>query len=319
MRQPGTILIYSVYRSDIARFEKLLASALPDVPIHCATSLDEAAPHLADAGILYGWGFPAEMLKNMPRLRWVQKMGAGVDEIIEQWPFGPEVALTRTAGELIAPRMAEYVLAAILEQALHLDTARSQERERKWSYFEVGTIRNLTIGIAGLGEIGSTISEAVRGLGANVIGWRRSQRNGPHSDKEFVGNADLPRFVGNCDVLVLVLPLTNETKNLFGDDVFTCCRRGAHIINVGRGGVINEAALLRAIDARIIGHATLDVFATEPLPIEHPFWENPHVTVTPHICGPLIPEDVVPHFLANYAAFLEGRPLKNVIDIERQY
>jgi glyoxylate/hydroxypyruvate reductase len=319
MRQGGSILVYSVYASDIPRFEQLLARGLPDVPIHCATSPEEAAPHFADACILYGWGFPPEMLKNMPRLRWVQKMGAGVDEIIKHWPFGPEVALTRTAGELIAPRMAEYVLAAILEQTLHLGTARAQQQNRKWSYFEVGTIRDLTVGIAGLGEIGSALAERVRGLGARVLGWRRSRRDCPCVDQVFVGNPDLPRFVGNSDVLILVLPLTKETKNLFADDLFARCRRGTHIINVGRGGAIDEAALLRAIDAQIIGHATLDVFATEPLPADHPFWENPHVTVTPHICGPLVPEDVVPHFLANYAAFVEGRPLKNVIDIERQY
>lgn len=107
MRQGGPILVYSIYRSDIVRFGNLLARTLPDVAIHCATSPEEAAPHLADACILYGWGFPPEMLKNMPRLRWVQKMGAGVDEIIEHWPFGPDVVLTRTAGELIAPRMTE--------------------------------------------------------------------------------------------------------------------------------------------------------------------------------------------------------------------
>jgi glyoxylate/hydroxypyruvate reductase A len=319
MLQEGPILVYSVYASDIPRFEQLLARGLPDVPIHCATSPEEAAPHLADACILYGWGFPPEILKRMPRLRWVQKMGAGVDEIIKYWPFGPEVALTRTAGELIAPRMAEYVLAAIIEQTLHLGTARAQQQKRKWSYFEVGTIRDLTVGIAGLGEIGSALAEKVHGLGARVLGWRRSRRDCPCVDQVFVGNPDLPRFVGNSDVLILVLPLTKETKNLFTDDLFARCRRGTHIVNVGRGGVIDEPALLRAIDAQLIGHATLDVFATEPLPPDHPFWENPHVTVTPHICGPLVPEDVVPHFLANYAAFVEGRPLKNVIDIDRQY
>ncbi len=319
MRQGGAILVYSIYRSDIARFGDLLARALPDVAIHCATSPQEASPHLPEAEILYGWGFPPEMLKNMPRLRWVQKMGAGVDEIIEDWPFGPEVLLTRTAGELIAPRMTEYVLAAILDQTLDLATARSQQQQRYWSYYEVGTIRNLTIGIAGLGEIGSAVARAVRGLGARVIGWRRSERACTFVEEVFAGTAALPRFVGSCDVLVLVLPLTRETKGLFGTDLFACCRRGTHVINVGRGGVIDEAALLDALDSRLLGHATLDVFANEPLAPEHPLWGHPHVTVTPHICGPLVPEDVVPHFLRNYSAFLNGCPMKNIIDMERQY
>jgi glyoxylate/hydroxypyruvate reductase len=319
MQRPGPILVYSIYRSDIARFERLLARALPDVPIHCAGSLEEAAPYLDETAILYGWGFPPEMLERMPKLRWLQKMGAGVDEIIEHWPFGPHVLLTRTDGKLIAPRMAEYVLGAILDKSMRFDAARAQQHERHWAYFKAGSVRNLTVGIAGVGEIGSMVAQAVRALGARVVGWRRSQQASSSVDELFAGNDALPRFIGACDVIVLVLPLTKETKNLFGADAFACCRRATHIINVGRGGVINEAALLAAIAAGVVGHATLDVFATEPLARDHPFWGNSRVTITPHVCGPLVPEDVAPHFLANYAAFASGRPLKNVIDLERQY
>src|SRR5712691_11031874 len=106
MHRPGPLLVYSIYHSDIARFERLLARALPEISIHCASSPEQAAPYLDNAVILYGWGFPPEMLERMPKLRWLQKMGAGVDEIIEHWPFGPEVVLTRTDGKRIAPRMA---------------------------------------------------------------------------------------------------------------------------------------------------------------------------------------------------------------------
>jgi glyoxylate/hydroxypyruvate reductase A len=285
MRRPGPILVYSIYQSDIARFERLLARALPDVSIHCASSPQQATPYLDDAVILYGWGFPPEMPARMRKLRWLQKMGAGVDEIIEHWPFGSNVLLTRTDGKRIAPRMAEYVLGAILDKSVRFDAARAQQARRHWEFFEIGTIRNLTIGIAGLGEIGAMVADTLRPLGARVIGWRRSQRHSSSVDELFAGRDALPRFVGACDVVVLVLP----------------------------------QALLAAIAAKMVGHATLDVFAAEPLPPDHPFWENPHVTITPHICGPLVPEDVVPHFLANYAAFANGRPLQNVIDLERQY
>src|SRR5258708_13868438 len=123
MQRPGPILVYSIYHSDIARFDRLLARELPDISIHCASSPEQAAPYLDDAVILYGWGFPPEMLERMPKLRWLQKMGAGVDEIIEHWPFGPHVLLTRTHGKLIAPRMAEYVLAAILDTSMRFTIA----------------------------------------------------------------------------------------------------------------------------------------------------------------------------------------------------
>jgi glyoxylate/hydroxypyruvate reductase len=317
MQRPGPILVYSIYRSDIPRFERLLARALPEVSIRCASSPEQAAPYLAQTVILYGWGFPAEMPQQMPQLRWLQKMGAGVDEIIAGLPA--HVLLTRTAGRLIAPRMAEYVVGAILDQTARFDVARVQQQRRRWEFFEIGSIRDLTVGVAGVGDIGSIVAQTLRTLGARVVGWRRSAAPAPAVDELFAGTAALPRFLGASNVVVLVLPLTKDTKNLFGAGLFARCRPGAHIINIGRGALIDEEALLAAIDAKIVGHATLDVFATEPLPPDHPFWDNPHVTITPHVCGPLVPEDVVPHFLANYAAFASGRPMQNVIDAERQY
>jgi len=172
MQQPSPILVYSIYRSDIPRFERLLARALPDVSIHCASSLEEAAPYLDEAVILYGWGFPPELPQRMQNLRWLQKMGAGVDEIIERWPLRANVILTRTAGKLIAPRMVEYVLGAILDRTLRFDAARAQQQRRQWEFFEIGSIRNLTIGVAGAGEIGSIVAQNLRALGARVLGWR---------------------------------------------------------------------------------------------------------------------------------------------------
>jgi glyoxylate/hydroxypyruvate reductase A len=319
MTAPGPVLLYSIYHSDIPRFERLLARALPDVPLRSASTPEEAAPYLESTAVLYGWGFPPEMLKKMPSLRWVQKIGAGVDEIIERWPFGRDVVLTRTDGKLIAPRMAEYVLGAILDKTLRFDRARRQKRERIWEFFEVDTIRNLAVGIAGVGEIGSAVADTLRRLGVHTLGWRRSSAACPAVDELFTGKAQLPRFVGACDVLVLVLPLTTQTKCLFGADIFARCRQGMHLINIGRGALIDEHALVSAIDTNVISHATLDVFTTEPLPDDHPFWSNPHVTITPHVCGPLVAEDVVPHFIANYEAFSRGRPLKHVIDLEKQY
>ena len=319
MRRTGPILVYSIHQSDLARFERLLARALPDVVIHSASSSNEAAPYLRDAAILYGWGFPPSMLHKMPSLCWLQKMGAGVDELLEDWPFGSDVLLTRTDGRLIAPRMAEYVLGAILDKIMRFDAARAQQRERRWSFFEAGTIRDLTIGIAGVGEIGATIAQTLRSLGTRVIGWRRTRKPSESVDKLFVGDGELPDFLGASDVLVLVLPLTKATRNLLGADLFRCCRRGTHIINIGRGNLLDERELLEAIAVNTVAHATLDVVSTEPLPPDHPFWGNPHVTITPHVCGPLVPEDIVAHFLANYAAFVRGQPLNNVIDLERQY
>jgi glyoxylate/hydroxypyruvate reductase A len=296
-----------------------LSAALPEVEIHYARSFEEAVPHLGRASILYGWDFPAELLSRMPKLRWVQKMGAGVDDIVAAWPRRPGLILTRTDGKLIAPRMSEYVLGAILDKSVGFNRARKQQAHRQWNFFEVGTIRSLTIGIAGVGEIGASVAATLRLLGAGVIGWRRTPVSSPAVEKVYVGNAALPEFLGRCDVVVLVLPLTRETERLLNMEVLNACRPGVHLINVGRGVILDEQDLLRAIDCGRVGHATLDVFGSEPLPQDHPFWANSHVTMTPHVCGPLVPADVVPHFVSNHVAFVAGKPLRHVVDLDRQY
>jgi glyoxylate/hydroxypyruvate reductase A len=319
MNKAGPVLVYSKYDWDLKRFDRILGEALPGVTVNYAGSPEQAQPYLADAQILYGWGFSSALLRAMPKLRWVQKMGAGVDDVVGDWPFGGDVILTRTDGRLIAARMVEYVVGAILDKTLRMDHARGLKAKRCWTYYEVGSIRQLTIGVAGLGEIGGEIARTLRSLGATVVGWRRSAVESDAVAELFVGDAALGDFAARCNVLVLVLPLTDKTKGIVGIDILQRLRPGAHVINVGRGGVLNEQALLDAIAAKRVDHATLDVFAVEPLPDAHPFWRNEQVTVTPHICGPLVPEDVAQHFIANFTAFSSGQPLRNVIDLRRQY
>lgn len=321
MRVPHpNLLVYTKYAGDISRFRGLLTRALPDITIAFAASAAEAEPHLRHANILYGWGFPAGMVERMPNLRWIQKMGAGVEDLIgKRWPFASSVVLTRTDGLLIAPRMVEYVVSAILRRTLRNDLLLELRAQRHWEYVETGSIRQHTVGIAGLGEIGTEIAAALGALGARCIGWKRTSAACPTVSRVFVGRGELTGFLSSCSVLVLVLPHTTETAGLIGATELAKVQRGCHLINVGRGGAVDEVALLAALDAGHLSHASLDVFAQEPLPEDHPFWSHPNVTMTPHISGPLIPEDVVPHFIANFHAFLQGRTLENVVAPERQY
>jgi len=259
------------------------------------------------------------MLRAMPKLRWVQKMGAGVDDLLPHWPPGTPVLLTRTDGRLIAPRMTEYVLWAILARTLRTDVAGRFRDERRWGYFEIGSVRQHTVGVAGVGEIGSGIARALRALGARVAGWRRTRAGCECVDELFCGDEQLRPFLAACSIVVLALPLTSATRRAIDASALAALRPDAHLINVGRGGVVDERALLEAIERGRLAHATLDVFESEPLPPDHPFWTHPRVTLTPHVSGPLIPEDIVPHFLDNVRAFDEGRPLRNVVNMERQY
>lgn len=318
-RGRADILVYSQYAEDLPRFEKILSRELPGVQIGYADSEVAATPHLAHARVLYGWGFPLTMAKAMPRLAWIQKMGAGVEDMVRDWPFGAAVALTRTDGRLIAPRMVEYVLCALLGRALGLHRAEELRAQRRWQYFELGSVRQHTVGIAGLGDIGSEIAKTVHRLGAGVVGWRRTDASCDAVDRVYAGPEQFHSFLSACSAVVLVLPMTTETAGLVDARAFAAMRRGTHLINVGRGGVVDEAALMHALDGGKISHATMDVFATEPLPASHPFWGDTRVSMTPHLCGPLIPEDVAPHFIENFRAFCERRPLKNAVAPERQY
>jgi glyoxylate/hydroxypyruvate reductase A len=319
--RPGStdILVYSQYAADLPRFRRILEAALPGESIAYASTEAEASAHVPSARVLYGWGFPSGMVKSMPRLQWIQKMGAGVEDMVGSWPFGSSVLLTRTDGRLIAPRMVEYVLCAILRRSLKLHALDELRAQRRWEYVELGSIRDHTVGIAGLGDIGEEIAKAVRGLGARVVGWRRTRAESGAVERTYVGRAELRAFLSANSVLVLVLPLTTETANLLDDEAFAAVKPGTHLVNVGRGALVDEGALLRAMDRGQVSHATLDVFATEPLPAAHPFWSDPRVSMTPHLCGPLIPEDVAPHFIENLRAFRAQRALKNLVAPQRQY
>jgi glyoxylate/hydroxypyruvate reductase A len=313
------ILVFSQYAGDLPRFRRLLDAALPGIPVAYAGTEADARPHLETVRVLYGWGFPRDMLRAMPKLRWIQKMGAGVEDMVRDWPYGESVLLTRTDGRLIAPRMVEYVLCAILRRTLRLPELDALRARRRWEYLEIGSIRRHCVGVAGLGEIGGEIAKAVRALGARAVGWRRTRAPSDAVDQVYAGLDEFAAFLAASSVVVLVLPMTGETAGLMNERAFEALKPGTHLINVGRGGVVDETALTRALERGRVSHATLDVFAAEPLPDGHPFWSDPRVSLTPHLCGPLIPEDVAPHFIDNFHAFREQRPLRNRVAPERQY
>jgi glyoxylate/hydroxypyruvate reductase A len=246
-------------------------------------------------------------------------MGAGIDDIAQDWPFGSSVILTRTDGRALAQPMAEYVLAALFGEMQRFAHAAKLRAARQWDYYMVGSLREKAVGVAGLGDIGAYIAERLRPFAGRVVGWRRSAGACEAVDAVYAGRGQLREFVAASDILVLVLPHTEETEGFLDATMIAAMRPGAYIVNVGRGGVFDEAALIEALRTGRLAGATLDVFATEPLPRDHPFWTMDNVVMTPHVSGPLIPELVVPYFLENIRAYCEGRPLKRVIEPARGY
>jgi phosphoglycerate dehydrogenase-like enzyme len=175
-----------------------------------------------------------------------------------------------------------------------------------------------TMAIVGLGDIGREIARTARAVGMRVIGVSRSGRKLPEAHRVYRVSA-LARVLGEADWVVVVVPLTADTQGLIGEAELAAMRASAWLINVARGAVVDETALVAALRTRRIAGAVLDVFATEPLPADHPLWNLDNVVVTPHISGPSIPEEIAPVFGDNLRRFLAGRPLQNIVDRRRGY
>jgi phosphoglycerate dehydrogenase-like enzyme len=220
--------------------------------------------------------------------------------------------------EVFGGQMAEYVLGGLLQRVLQLREREAAQRERRWWPEPTGTLDGLTLGVMGTGSIGSAVAERAGGFGMRVLGYSRSGRSRPGFEQVF-GADLLHRFLGACDHVAAMLPDTPETRQLLDAPALAAMRPGALLINVGRGTLVDEAALLSALKGGRLGGAMLDVFETEPLPPEHPFWECPGLTITAHVAARSWPRDIANIFRDNLRRFRENETLRFRLDPERGY
>jgi glyoxylate/hydroxypyruvate reductase A len=310
------ILVYHPDAAEARAYAKLIELPRPSLTVQVASTPEDAAALIGEAEILYAWKFPAELLGRAPRLAWVQSMGAGVDRfVVPQLPR--RVILTRAAG-IFGPWMAEYTLGWCLWITQRIELFREQQRHRRW--IEVNPVRlgKATLCVVGLGDIGRAIARTARGLGMRVIGVTKSGRSAREAERVYRTGA-IRQALGQADFVVLTVPLTPVTHDLIGARELAAMKRSAWLINVARGAVVDEDALIAALADRRIGGAVLDVFNREPLPAEHPFWELDNVAITPHISGPSIAAEIAPIFNDNLRRYLAGRPLRHVVDRTRGY
>lgn len=321
MSREATINVI-IYYQDAERARKvrdMVAARFPQLVVHAVSTREEAERLAPEADIIAGWGFPPDLLTKATRLRWFHKLAAGVDDIVTAGTLPKQAVLTRTDGRIFGRRMAEYVVAYMLAFSQDIPRILRQQAERRWQPFITRPLAGRTVGVAGVGEIGSEVVRKAAALGMRVVGWRRTPGPVDGVEHMFVGKEEFHAFLGECEFVVIVLPLTAETRGLFDDAAFAAMRDGAYLINVGRGPIVQEQALIRALEAGKLAGTTLDVFDVEPLPPDHPFWRMPNVIVTPHMSGPSVPEEVVPPFLENIERFLSGQPLLRQIDLGRGY
>ena len=248
-------------------------------------------------------------------LRWVHDNAAGVPPVLIAALDGQSTVLTNGSGAQ-SSAVAEYVVAMLLTFVKRLrELARFQERAEWTTGFRPAELRGWTVGIIGLGNAGLAIARLLRPFGVRLLGMRRHPE--PVPDVEAVyPREDMRQFLAQLDALVIAAPLTPETRGMIGAAQLAQLRPGAYLVNVGRGAIVDEDALIAALRSGHLGGAALDVFTVEPLPSTSPLWALPNVIVSPHYCDqtPQTDERGRELFLDNLRRYVQGEPLRNVVD-----
>lgn len=300
-----------LYRGDgvIAPWAQDLAHAMPGIET-VAWQDGEALPP-CDYAVL--WNPTPALLAQLGGVKAVFLMGAGADAILKFGEVLPAVPIVRLGDAGMALQMAEYVAYATLRYFRRFDEYEEQARHGLWSPLPPYAKEDFTVGVMGLGKLGLRVVEAMRAFGFPVRGWSRTLKDLPGVDC-CAGMDALPAFLGGTRVLVSLLPLTNETHNLLDRRRLAMLPQGAYLINVARGAQVAEPDLLALIRAGHIAGATLDVFRNEPLPAPHPFWDEPRITITPHISALTDRAAAVRQIADKIAALEAGQPVDDLVD-----
>jgi glyoxylate/hydroxypyruvate reductase A len=269
------------------------------------------------------WLPPAHVLKSLPNLKMIFSLGAGVDAILKDPTLPEDVPIARVAEPDLTMRMTEYVVMQVLMHHRQQRRLEENQRNRVWDSFATHSASALAVGIMGLGVLGSDAAQKLASLGFKVAGWSRSRKTIPGIEC-FAGPAEFDSFLKRTDVLVCLLPHTPETTGLINRELISKLSRsgpfGAPIlINAGRGKQQVESDILAALDSGALHAATLDVFETEPLPTDSPFWGHPKVTITPHAAADSDPDTISAYVLRQIRRHQNGLPVENIIDRKRGY
>jgi len=307
------------------------ASTLSDVPglLHIAEQADiRFAPDrgsllraLPGADILFGWDFRADDIEACwhaaDSLKWVHWSGAGVDAALFPGLANSPVALTNSRG-VFDRAMAEWTLGVMISHAKRFPETLLMQQKKEWNYRQSTQMLGQSVAVVGVGSIGRAVARICRSFGLNVAGVGRSARDGDPDFGRVHGQTELDTVLGSADYVVLITPLTAETRNLFDADRFAAMKPGAMFINIGRGPLVNEPALIAALEKGQLGCAALDVFCEEPLSEDNPIWAAQNVIISPHMSGDFAEhlEVLADLFFDNFARYGSDKELLNVVDKE---
>ena len=304
-----------------------LAELPPETSIAVGKSTEAFERAAPDATVIFSWSLSGKLLRDAfhmaPRVRWVHTRAAGLDNLLFPELVASPAVLTNGSG-VFSHSLGEFVVGAILYFAKDFRRLVRNQMAGRWEPFDVVEVSGQTVGIVGYGDIGRAVATRARALGMRVLGMTR---RGPllyNVDplvNQIFGPSDRIAMISQCDCIVVAAPLTAETRGLIGQAEIAAMKPGAVIINVGRGPVIDEAAMIRALSEKRIKGAALDVFDSEPLPQGHPFYQLDNVLLSPH-CADHTPDwldAAMRFFLDNFERYRKREPLLNVVQKEQGY
>jgi len=307
-------ILFSARPAQWAEYDAPLRAALDALGV--AYVLGAELPEDRVEYIIYAPSSALQDFAGYPRLRAVLNLWAGVEGVVQNPTL--TVPLTRMVDDAgLTQGMVEWVTGHVLRHHLGMD-AHIVNPDRIWNDTSPRLSRDRRIGILGMGALGTACAGMLVQLGFDVAGWSQSAKDIPGVTSH-QGTAGLHQMLAKTDILVLLLPLTDATKNILSHDKLARMPKGAVVLNPGRGGLIDDKALLASLDAGHIAHATLDTFRIEPLPGDHPYWSHPHVTITPHIASTTRTVSAVRVIAENIRRDVAGEGLLHLVDRTRGY
>lgn len=258
---------------------------------------------------------PPGTFEPLKRLKLVQSLWMGVERLLADPAFPKGVPLARLVDPGMVAAMTESVLAHVLDWHRHHYYYRSQQKQRRWHRLNQFLASDRTVGLLGLGELGSDVAHRLEALGFNLVGWSRR----PKRLAGVTCLTDLDAVLERSDVVVCLLPLTPHTRGLLNARTLRKIRLGGAVLNVARGGHLVAEDLIAVLDSGHLAHAYLDVFEHEPLPHDHPLWTHPGITVTPHTAALTEPRTAIPKIVENVERLRRGEPPLNLVDLDAGY
>ncbi|MCK8523483.1 glyoxylate/hydroxypyruvate reductase A [Aquimarina sp. D1M17] len=295
-------------------WQNALASKLKGVNIEIYPEVEE--PEKVTFSLC--WKPDKNALSKFSNLKVVQSVGASVEHIIQSQNLSPDCILTRIIDHQLSQDMFEYILAGIMSHLKKLPEYQLDEKQKPWDQKPYKRIDNTRIGILGLGKIGTHVAVKLEQLGFKVKAWSKSEK----SVKNILclhGHDGLSNVLYNTDILINILPLTAETENILNIRHLEQLNKNGYLINVGRGEHLVDSDLLILLNNNHLSGALLDVFRTEPLPIEHPFWQHDKIRITPHIAAITNVDTASDIVVTNYQNLLKGKELINIVSLKKGY